>query len=97
VVTALKTGWWLCSCKKRRRQRLPNSARWQTAILCDAEEGRWEAYQITKLAEADAERIKLTSEAQKDALRQILAELEGKGTLAEQYIQVADCSGAAPE
>lgn len=47
-----------------------------------------EAYQITKLAEAEAERISLTSQAQKEALRQILQELEGKGTLAEQYIQV---------
>jgi len=47
-----------------------------------------EAYQITQLAEADAQRIGLTSLAQKEALRQVLAELEGKGTLAEQYIQV---------
>jgi regulator of protease activity HflC (stomatin/prohibitin superfamily) len=47
-----------------------------------------EAYQITKLAEAEAARIGLTSQAQKEALRQILQELEGKGTLAEQYIQV---------
>ena len=36
-----------------------------------------EAYQITRLAEARAE-----------ALRSVLQELEGKGTLAEQYIQV---------
>ena len=36
-----------------------------------------EAYQITRLAEA-----------QKEALRAILQELEGKGTLGEQYIQV---------
>ncbi len=47
-----------------------------------------EAYQITRLAEADAQRISLTSEAQREALRQILGELEGKGALAEQYIQV---------
>jgi membrane protease subunit HflK len=47
-----------------------------------------EAYQITKLAEADATRISLTSEAQKEALRAILQELEGKGALAEDYIQV---------
>ncbi len=47
-----------------------------------------EAYQITTLAEADATRINLTSEAQKDALRAVLQELEGKGTLAEKYIQV---------
>lgn len=47
-----------------------------------------EAYQITKLAEADATRISLTSDAQKDALRAVLQELEGKGALAEDYIQV---------
>jgi regulator of protease activity HflC (stomatin/prohibitin superfamily) len=47
-----------------------------------------DAYQITKLAEAEATRINLTSEAQKVALRAILQELEGKGALAEQYIQV---------
>jgi regulator of protease activity HflC (stomatin/prohibitin superfamily) len=47
-----------------------------------------EAYQITRLAEADATRIRLTSQSQKEALRQILLELEGKGSLAEQYIQV---------
>jgi regulator of protease activity HflC (stomatin/prohibitin superfamily) len=47
-----------------------------------------EAYQITRLAEADSERISLTSQAQTEALRNILQELEGKGTLAEQYIQV---------
>ncbi len=47
-----------------------------------------EAYQTTKLAEAEATQIRLTSEAQKEALREILNELEGKGSLAEQYIQV---------
>jgi regulator of protease activity HflC (stomatin/prohibitin superfamily) len=47
-----------------------------------------EAYHITQLAQAEADRINLTSEAQKDALRLILQELEGKGALAEQYIQV---------
>ena len=47
-----------------------------------------DAYQITKVAEAEAERIRLTSEAQKDAVAGILQELEGKGSLAEQYIQV---------
>ena len=47
-----------------------------------------EAYQITKLAEADATRINLTSQAQNVALRSVLQELEGKGTLAEEYIQV---------
>ena len=47
-----------------------------------------EAYQITKLAEAEATRIGLTTQAEKEALREILQELEGKGILAEQYIQV---------
>jgi regulator of protease activity HflC (stomatin/prohibitin superfamily) len=47
-----------------------------------------DAYQITKLAEAEATRISLTSQAQNTALRAALQELQGKGTLAEQYIQV---------
>jgi uncharacterized protein YoaH (UPF0181 family) len=47
-----------------------------------------EAYQIAQLAQADATRISLTSEAQQEAVRLILQELEGKGPLAEQYIQV---------
>ena len=47
-----------------------------------------EVYQITKVAEAEATRISLTSQAQQEALRLILQELEGKGALAEQYIQV---------
>ena len=66
----------------------------QRRTLADAEyyeaqklaEGK--AYQITKLAEADAERIHLTTGAQQEAIRAILSELEGKGPLAEQYIQV---------
>ena len=66
----------------------------QQRTLADSEfytaqkQAEGEAYQITRLAEADATRITLTSEAQKEALRAILQELEGKGTLAEQYIQV---------
>jgi membrane protease subunit HflK len=47
-----------------------------------------EAYQITALAEAQATQISLSSQAKVDALREILSELDGKGTLAEQYIQV---------
>jgi len=47
-----------------------------------------DAYQITTLAEADAVRINLTAEAQREALRAVLQELEGKGALAEEYIQV---------
>jgi len=47
-----------------------------------------EAYQITKLAEAEAQRIQLTSKAQQGAVRAMLSELDGKGALAEQYIQL---------
>jgi regulator of protease activity HflC (stomatin/prohibitin superfamily) len=66
----------------------------QQRTLADSEfytaqkQAEGKAYQITRLAEAEAERISLTSEAQREALRQILEELEGKGSLAEQYIQV---------
>ena len=47
-----------------------------------------EAYQITALAEAQATQISLSSQAKVEALREILNELDGKGALAEQYIQV---------
>lgn len=47
-----------------------------------------DAYQIAKLAEAEATQINLRSQAQIQALQGILKELEGKGPLAEQYIQV---------
>jgi len=47
-----------------------------------------DAYQITTLAKAQATQINLSSKAQVEALRQTLAELDGKGPLAEQYIQV---------
>jgi regulator of protease activity HflC (stomatin/prohibitin superfamily) len=66
----------------------------QQRTLADSEfytaqkEAEGEAYQITRLAEAEATRIELTSQAQRDALRQVLQELQGKGALAEQYIQV---------
>ena len=45
-------------------------------------------YTAQKTAEGDAYQITSLAEAQADALRIILQELEGKGTLAEQYIQV---------
>jgi membrane protease subunit HflK len=66
----------------------------QQRTLADSEfytaqkQAEGDAYQITKLAEAEATRISLTSQTQVEALRKILQELEGKGTLAEQYIQV---------
>ncbi|MEM7134891.1 MAG: SPFH domain-containing protein [Chloroflexota bacterium] len=45
-----------------------------------------EAYQITTTAQAEAERITLTTGAQQMAVRAILEELEGKGDLADKYI-----------
>jgi regulator of protease activity HflC (stomatin/prohibitin superfamily) len=66
----------------------------QRRTLADAEfyeaqkQAEGQAYQITRLAEADAERIHLTSSAQQEAVRAILSALEGKGSLADQYIQV---------
>ena len=45
-------------------------------------------YTAQKKAEGDAYQVTSLAEAQADALRIILQELEGKGPLAEQYIQV---------
>jgi regulator of protease activity HflC (stomatin/prohibitin superfamily) len=45
-------------------------------------------YAAQKKAEGDAYQITSLADAQADALRIILQELEGKGPLAEQYIQV---------
>jgi regulator of protease activity HflC (stomatin/prohibitin superfamily) len=47
-----------------------------------------DAYQITKIAEAQAQNITLSSQAKIKAMQAILAELQGLGPLAEQYIQV---------
>jgi regulator of protease activity HflC (stomatin/prohibitin superfamily) len=44
------------------------------------------AYEIAKKAEADAERIRLTTEAEQLAIRSVLAELEGKGELANKFL-----------
>ena len=44
------------------------------------------AYRITTTAAAEAEQIQLTTEAQQLAVRAILSELEGKGALADKYI-----------
>jgi len=77
-----------------QRQEQAQAEAAQRRTLADAEfytaqkEAEGQAYQITKLAEADAQRIALTSAAQKNAIHAILAELEGGGVLAEQYIQV---------
>ena len=45
-----------------------------------------EAYQITKTAEAEAHRIAAIAEAQRGAVSALLSELEGKGELAEKYL-----------
>jgi len=47
-----------------------------------------EAYQVTTLTEAEAQRMTLTAQAQQEAVHAMLNELEGKGALAEQYIQL---------
>jgi regulator of protease activity HflC (stomatin/prohibitin superfamily) len=44
------------------------------------------AYEITKTAEAEAERIRLNTEVQQLAIRSIVGELEGKGELANKFI-----------
>ena len=49
-------------------------------------EAEAQAYRITTTAAAEAEQIELTTEAQQLAVRAILGELEGKGALAEKYI-----------
>ncbi len=47
-----------------------------------------EAYQVRSVAEADAERIAITSKAELEASTALLKALEGKGTLAEGYLQL---------
>jgi regulator of protease activity HflC (stomatin/prohibitin superfamily) len=59
-----------------------------SAFYAAQKKAEGDAYQITALAQADADRISLSSKAKVESLRAILKELEGKGTLAEQYIQV---------
>ena len=77
-----------------QRQEQAEAEAVQRRTLADAEfyaaqkQTDGEAYQITSLAEAEAQRIALTSHAQQEAVRAMLNALEGKGTLAEQYIQV---------
>jgi len=59
-----------------------------SAFYAAQKKAQGDAYQITTIAEADAQRINLSSQAKIEAMREILKELEGKGSLAEQYIQV---------
>jgi regulator of protease activity HflC (stomatin/prohibitin superfamily) len=89
VVTAIKDR---MVAVQRQEQAQAEAA--QRRTLADAEyyaaqkEADGEAYQITKLAEAEAQHITLTSVAQQEAMRTLLDELRGHGTLAEQYIQL---------
>ena len=64
----------------------------QQRIVADArfyaaqKEADADAYRITTTAAAEADQIRLTTEAQQLSVRAILGELEGKGALAEKYI-----------
>jgi len=77
-----------------QRQEQAEAEAAQQRTLADAEfytaqkQADGEAYQIIKLAEAEAQHIALTSQARQEAVHAMLNELEGKGALAEQYIQV---------
>ena len=77
-----------------QRQEQAEAEAAQKRTLADAEfyeaqkQADGEAYQITKLAEAEAQRITLTAESQQGAVHAMLSELDGKGALAEQYIQL---------
>ncbi|MGC9357771.1 MAG: SPFH domain-containing protein [Anaerolineae bacterium] len=89
VVTAIKDR---MVAVQRQEQAQAEAA--QRRTLADAEfyaaqkQADGEAYQITKLATAEAQRITLTSEAQQEAIEAILDELETRGDLATEYIQV---------
>lgn len=66
----------------------------QTKTLADAsfykaqKEADAAAYEIEKRAAAEAERIRQTAGAQEESVRLILGALEGKGTLAEKYLDL---------
>ncbi len=77
VVTAIKDR---MVAVQRQEQAQAEAA--QKKTLADAE-----FYAAQKRAEAEAYQITKTAEAQQQALRAILSELEGKGDLAEAYIQ----------
>ncbi|MEM7347781.1 MAG: SPFH domain-containing protein [Chloroflexota bacterium] len=65
-----------------QRQEQAQAEATQQRTLADAE-----FYASQREADAEAYQIAKTTEAQQQALRTLLEELEGKGTLAEQYIQ----------
>jgi regulator of protease activity HflC (stomatin/prohibitin superfamily) len=77
VVTAIKDR---MVAVQRQEQAQAEAA--QKKTLADAE-----FYAAQKRAEAEAYQISKTAEAQQEALHIILSELQGKGDLAEQYIQ----------
>jgi len=75
---------------QRQEQAQAEAAQQQTIADADLyaaeKEADAEAYQITTTAQAEAERIRLTSAAEKEAVNALLAELEGKGAMAEKFI-----------
>lgn len=89
VVTAIKDR---MVAVQRQEQAMAEAA--QRRTLADADfyaaqkKAEGDAYEIIALAEADAQRITLTSAAERDAMQAILAALQGKGELGEQYIQL---------
>lgn len=89
VVTAIKDR---MVAVQRQEQAQAEAA--QRRTLADADfyaaqkKAQGSAYEITALAEADAQRIALTSAVERDAMQAILAALQGKGELGEQYIQL---------
>ncbi len=89
VVTAIKDR---MVAVQRQEQAQAEAAHHRT--LADAEfyaaqkQADGQAYQTIKMAEAEAQHISLTSAAQQEAVHAMLAELEGKGELAGQYIQL---------
>ncbi len=89
VVTAIKDR---MVAVQRQEQAMAEAA--QRRTLADAEfyaaqkKAEGEAYEIVARAEADAQRITLTSAAEREAMQAILAALQGKGELGEQYIQL---------
>ncbi|NOZ04794.1 MAG: hypothetical protein GXP41_00355, partial [Chloroflexi bacterium] len=77
-----------------QKQEQANAEAEQIKTLADAnyykaqKEADAAAYDVEKQAIAEAERIRQTAGAQKDSVRLILGELEGKGTLAEKYLDL---------
>ncbi len=77
-----------------QKQEQANAEAEQIKTLADAnyykaqKEADAAAYDVEKQAVAEAERIRQTAGAQKDSIRLILGELEGKGSLAEKYLDL---------